>query len=168
VSEQVERIAATLGPVVESLGLELFDVEFTGSGRARTLRVVIDRDRGVDLDAITEATEAISPVLDGDAALAGSYALEVSSPGVERALRTPVHFRRAVGATVSVKTRSADGSAQRQRGVLIDADDDGITLDSGGDPQRFTYPEVTQARTVFEWGGAARPGKGKKKEAARR
>jgi ribosome maturation factor RimP len=176
VPERVESLAGVIEPVVASLGLELFDLEITGAGRARVLRVVVDRDGGVDLDAITAATEAISPELDAIApdagiGLAGPYALEVSSPGLERPLRRAEHFRRAIGTTVSVKTRDAAGTARRRRGVLLAADDYAITLESDGATERIGYPDVTQARTVFEWGPAPKPERGKagkKKEAARR
>jgi ribosome maturation factor RimP len=175
VPERIESLAGAIGPVVASLGLELFDLELGGSGSARVLRVVVDREGGVDLDAITAATEAISPVLDrlaadGGPAPAGPYALEVSSPGLERPLRRPEHYRRAVGDTISVKTRTAEGT-RRRRGRLAAADDDGFTLETDRETERITYDDVTQARTVFEWGPAPRPGgttKRKKKEAARR
>jgi len=91
-----ETIVAAVEPVLTPLGLELFDVQFTGSGRARTVRVVVDRDGGVDLDAITAASERIQPVLEHLDAL-GPFALEVSSPGLERPLSRPEHFHRAVG-----------------------------------------------------------------------
>ena len=90
-AQQSERLAAVLEPVVRDLGLELYDVEVGGSNRSRTLRVLVDRDGGVDLDAITSVTEALAPVLDRDAevakALPGSYLLEVSSPLLARAFR---------------------------------------------------------------------------------
>jgi ribosome maturation factor RimP len=153
----VDTIAQALAPAVSELGLDLYDVELGGSGRARILRVMVDREEGVDLDAIAAATQAVSPLLDApplDAVIAGPYALEVSSPGLERPLRTPVHFARAVGETVSVKRRAGDGNgAQRVRGVVTASDVDGfdLTLDDGG-AERIAYGDVTQARTVFEWG----------------
>lgn len=175
--ERAESLAGAIEPVLASLDLELFDLELTGAGSARTLRVVVDRDGGVDLDAITAATDAISPVLDhlADPALRGPYALEVSSPGLERPLRRPEHYRRALGATVSVKTRGTGGEARRLRGVLVEADDEGVAVESDGGTERVRYADVTQARTVFEWGQSPSPapkpgkrGKGaKKKEAAR-
>ena len=171
--ERAESLAGAIEPVLASLGFELFDLELTGSGSARILRVVVDRDGGVDLDAITAATEAISPLLDheADPSLRGPYALEVSSPGLERGLRRPEHYRRALGTTVSIKTRDVDGGARRIRGVLVAADDEHVTVESEGVPERVAYADVTQARTVFEWGPAPKPTKGsrtkKKKEAAR-
>ena len=161
----VDTIAQALAPSVSELGLDLYDVDVSGTGRARILRVMIDREGGVDLEAIADATRAVSPLLDApplDAVIAGPYALEVSSPGLERPLRTPTHFRRAVGATVSVKTVSTepDGEATRHRGVLTHADDDACTLDVDGEPVQITYDSIVTARTVFEWGPAPKPGSG--------
>jgi ribosome maturation factor RimP len=153
----VDTIAQALAPAVSALGLELYDVDLSGSGRARILRVMVDREGGVDLDAIADATQAVSPLLDApplDAVIAGPYALEVSSPGLERPLRTPAHYARAVGETVSVKSRAgAEHGARRVRGVVTAADDTGfeLTLDDGT-VERIAYDDVTQARTVFEWG----------------
>src|SRR5436190_14857115 len=102
----VDTIVQTVAPVIGALGLDLYDIEITGAGRARIVRVLIDRPGGIDLEAIAAAAEAISPVLDSpsvDSMLSGPYALEVSSPGLERPLRTPAHFARAAGETISVK-----------------------------------------------------------------
>jgi ribosome maturation factor RimP len=160
-----ETIAAAIEPVLTTLGLELFDLQFTGSGRARTLRVIVDRDGGVDLDAITAAAERITPVLDNDDAL-GRFSLEVSSPGLERPLRRPDHFRGAVGETVSVKVRGDDGEVRRLRGELVATDEQGITVDAGGagGAEHVDYDEIIQARTVFEWGAAPKPDKRAKRE----
>ena len=164
-AQQSERLAAVLEPVVRDLGLELYDVEVGGSNRSRTLRVLVDRDGGVDLDAITSATEALAPVLDGDAEVAkllpGSYLLEVSSPGLERPLRTPTHFRRAVGAAVSLKSRDAQGAVTRRRAVLAAADDDGIEIETDGARERVAYDDIVVSHTVFDWGPAPKPGKAK-------
>jgi ribosome maturation factor RimP len=160
----VDTIVRELAPAVAGLGLELYDVEVSGQGRGRVLRVLVDREGGVDLDAIADATQAISPLLDSptlDAMIAGPYALEVSSPGLERPLRTPAHFARAVGETASLKIRSTDDhAARRVRGVVTAADDSAVELTlETGDTERFRYDDVAQARTVFEWGNErARPG----------
>jgi ribosome maturation factor RimP len=147
----VVAIVDAVEPVVAALGLELYDVEVTGSGRSKVVRVLVDREGGIDLDTVGTAAEAVSPVLDGDRlarVLSGPYALEVSSPGVERPLRRPDHFRRAVGSTISVKV-----PGRRVRGVLVAADDEAFELAVDDDTQeRIPYTDVGQARTVFEWG----------------
>jgi ribosome maturation factor RimP len=165
-AQQSERLAAVLEPVVRELGLELYDVELGGSARSRTLRVLVDRDGGVDLDAISSATEALAPVLDRDAEVAkvlpGAYLLEVSSPGVERPLRTPAHFRRALGSVVSLKSRDAQGAVTRRRAVLTAADDDGVEIEIDGARERVAYDDIVASHTVFEWGPAPKPGKSTK------
>ena len=163
----VDAIVRSVEPAVDALGLELYDVEISGSGRARIVRVLVDREGGIDLDGIAAATEAVSPLLDApplDAVISGPYALEVSSPGLERPLRTPAHFTHANGETISVKTRADDDRpARRVRGVLENASESGfdLVLDDGS-TQHLEYADVVQARTVFEW--AAQPKRGKKSQ----
>ena len=159
-----ETIVAAIEPVLATLGLEVFDVQLTGSGRARTVRVIVDRDGGVDLDAITGASERVQPALDALDDL-GPYALEVSSPGLERPLRRPEHFRRAVGETVSVKLRDADGEVRRLRGDLVSTDERGVTVATAdtNSGEHVDFDQIIKARTVFEWGGAPKPDKRAKK-----
>ena len=102
--------------------------------RSGVLLVTVDRDGGVDLEALTDANRAVSAVLDELDPIPGRYTLEVSSPGVERTLRTPAHFVKAIGETVTVKTRPQVPGERRRRGVLVAADDDGLTLDVDGGP----------------------------------
>lgn len=155
-SDTIDVVRDLVAPALADLGLSLYDVELTGAGHARALRVTVDRPGGVDLDAVATATQAISPLLD-DAPVPGPFQLEVSSPGVERALRRPEHFRGAAGEVVTVKHATPEGPA-RTRGVLLGADDDGCVLDVDGEEQRIAYHDITTARTVFEWGPASRPG----------
>ncbi len=152
------ELSELLAPVVADAGLELVDIEVIGSGRAQTLRVTVDREGGVDLEAIAETTRALNPVLDATDAVPVSYTLEVSSPGLERPLRRPEHYTRALGQLVSVKFRDADGVARRSRGTLTAADDKRLALDVDGDVQSIAYADVVSARTVFEWGGAPKGG----------
>jgi ribosome maturation factor RimP len=155
------RIHDLIAPTVEALGLELFDVELAGA----VLRVLVDRDGGVDLDTVGEATRAVSTVLDEHDPVPGRYTLEVSSPGVERPLRRPEHFRRAVGTAVTVKTNPDFEGDRRVDGTLVDADDEGIELElAGGDRRRLAYDDLERARTVFEWGPAPKPGGGQKRQ----
>jgi ribosome maturation factor RimP len=137
-------------------GLDLFDVEF-GGGR---LVVLADRLGGIDLDALTRATHRISAALDRDDPIPGGrYLLEVSSPGLERTLRTPAHFRRYVGSVVSVKTCPGAEGDRRIEGTLADIDDEGIIVDG----RHIAYGDIERARTVFEWGPAPKPGTPKRR-----
>lgn len=156
---QPDAVAAAIEPVLTARGLELIDVEIKG----RTLRVVVDREGGVDLDGLTAASEVVSPLLDdlGDTGVPGPYTLEVTSPGLERPLRCPDHFRRAVGEAVVVKT--SDPEPQRHRGTLTAADNAGIDLMVDGEPVHLSYDAVRDARTVFEWGPTPKPGRARQK-----
>ncbi len=153
-------LIAVLRPVVGGAGLELVDVEL----RSGVLLVTVDRPGGVDLQALTEANRVVSDVLDELDPIPGRYSLEVSSPGVERRLRTPEHFARAVGETVSIKTRPQVPGDRRLRGRLVAADDQGFELevdDQTAGPRRLAYTDIDQARTVFVWGPEPRRGSGK-------
>ena len=150
-----DRVRALVEPVLRPHGLELFDVELAGA----TLRVLVDRPEGVDLAAVSAASEAVSKVLDEHDPVPGRYTLEVSSPGIERPLRTPEHFRRFVGTPVAVRTRPGFDGERRLEGALVAADDDGIGLDVGGEVHRLPYDAIERARTVFVWGAAPKPKK---------
>jgi len=152
----VEDLFAVLQPAVQAANLELVDVEM----KAGVLQVTVDREGGVDLEALTDANRAVSTLLDELDPIPDRYSLEVSSPGIERPLRTPAHFAKAAGATVSVKTRPQVPGERRMQGVLVSSDDDGFTLDVDGsdEPVRLAYSDIDRARTVFVWGGLDTPG----------
>ncbi|MGH9119805.1 MAG: ribosome maturation factor RimP [Acidimicrobiales bacterium] len=152
----IERVRAIVEPLLSDRDLELFDVEQSGS----VLRITVDRPGGVGLDDLGETTRSISRALDEHDPLPGRYTLEVSSPGVERPLRTPTHFARAVGEKVAVRTHPGV-DPRRIGGVLTAADDGGITVkDDDGSEVGLRYADIERARTVYEWGGPApKPGK---------
>ena len=155
--QQVDAVRRAVAPALARLGLDLYDVEMLGAAGARTLRVTVAREEGgVDLEAITNATQAISPLLDQAADLPGPYLLEVSSPGVERTLRTPEHFQGARGEQVTIKYHTETGPC-RVRGILADAGVDHLVIELEGDRVTVPLADVTQARTVFEWGPQPRP-----------
>lgn len=144
-----DRVQQLVVPILDDLGLELYDLEQAGG----VVRVLVDSPDGVGLDAITRTTRLLSRALDDDDSITGSYTLEVSSPGLERPLRTPAHFERAVGSLVTVKTTSAHAGERRITGTLTSADDDGlVVVDDEGVEHRVAHAHVEKARTVFVWG----------------
>jgi ribosome maturation factor RimP len=147
----VVDVEALVRPVVEGAGLELFDVSYDRAGGRRILRVTVDREGGLDLDTIAATSDKIARRLDLEDFGEGRYELEVSSPGIERPLRTPVHFARAVGSTVKVKTASSIDDARVHIGTLRAADDDSITVDVDGSPRHVPLIAITSARTVADW-----------------
>jgi ribosome maturation factor RimP len=161
---QLDAVRTAVEPAVHALGLDLYDIELVGGGNARTLRVTITGNEGVDLEAITAVTQAVSPIVDAADAVNGSYLLEVSSPGVERTLRRPEHYAGAIGEQVSVKFHTPDGP-RRVHGALTTVDSEHVVVDEDGTQHTIPTRDITQARTVFEWGPQPRPGKGKSNNA---
>ncbi|HUF32818.1 MAG TPA: ribosome maturation factor RimP [Acidimicrobiales bacterium] len=149
-----EQVTALVAPIVATHQAELYDVELVGG----VLRVLVDRTGGVDLDTVGAITREVSDALDEADPLPGEYTLEVSSPGLERPLRTPRHFAAAVGSAVKVKTMPGTDGERRVEGELLDADDDAITVESPDGPRRIELAEIASARTVFTWGPAPKPG----------
>ncbi len=145
-----ERVRELIEPLVTAAGLELVEVEH-GPG---LLKVTLDREGGIDLETITRSSEQISDLLDAHDPIPGRYTLEVTSPGLERPLRTPAQFARFVGTVINVKTAAHVEGERRFSAELTEADDDGIVV--GG--RRLSYDDIERARTVFEWGPAPRPG----------
>lgn len=160
--DRLDDLRARLEAPLADLGLDLFDVVRTGKGRGTVVQVMVDRPGGVDLETVTEATRVVSPLLDEWPGIDSAYTLEVSSPGLERPLRRPSHFASARGMSVTVRCRDEAGVARRIRGVLVGSDEEGCTVDVDGAPQRIPFDSIEQARTVFEWGPADKPGKGSK------
>jgi ribosome maturation factor RimP len=137
---------ALVRPVIEGAGLDLVDVTFGRHGGRGLLRIVVDRDGGADLDTITEISEKISRRLDLEGFEPGPYALEVTTPGLERTLRRPREFRRAVGEVVRVRT-----GQEIVEGELAAADDLEITVLGEDGERRVPLADVASARTVVDW-----------------
>jgi len=150
-------VEALVRPVVESAGLELWDVSLRNEAGRRVLRVMVDRRGGVDLEAISETSERVSRRLDleGFDPGPGSYSLEVTSPGVERALREPRHFARSMGRRVRIETKAAVEGSRNHVGTLVSADAEGIAVSTEGGDLRLDYADVRSARTIFDWKGSA-------------
>jgi ribosome maturation factor RimP len=142
---------ALVAPGVEASGLELVEVTFRREAGRKVLRVVVDREGGVDIDTISATAEQVSRRLDLEGFAPGPYALEVSSPGIERSLRRPVEFRRRVGDRVKVRTVTPIEGARNHAGALVSADAEAIVIATDGGELRVPYEEIASARTVADW-----------------
>lgn len=152
-----ERLWELIEPYVTAEGIELDDVEVLGGDAVRRVRIVVDGD--VDVDRLADLSRGISRILDAEDPFPGSYTLEVTSPGLERVLRRPAHYRKALGREIKVKTTVAVAGEQVHRGVLREADDDGFVVETEGERRRIPYADVASARTVFVWERGGKPGK---------
>jgi ribosome maturation factor RimP len=158
-SADVERIIGLLEPAVAAMGMDLENVRITSAGRRRLLRIVIDADGGVSLDDIALASREVSATLDRAAAMGeASYTLEVSSPGVDRPLTEPKHWRRAAGRMVTVPlrsdTRSTAGNGADPPAVtgrVTGTDAHGVRIDVGGASREFGYSELGPGKIEIEF-----------------
>src|SRR5690606_28124603 len=143
-------------PLAEEVDAEIYDVTY-GGGK---LAVMVTRPDGIDLDTLTSVSRRLSEILDDTEPISGSYTLEVTSPGLERPLRTPANVAGAVGETVTVRTHTVEDGARRVRGELPAAGEESCTLviDEAdgeiriGDVVEVVYATVDKARTIFTWG----------------
>lgn len=150
-----DRITELVAPVVSAAGLDLYDV----SHHNTVIRVLVDSETGVDLAGIARLSRSIGRCLDEHDPVAHRYTLEVSSPGLERPLRTPAHFQRALGSDVKVKVAPGFDGPRRINGVLLEADALAIGIETGDETHRVGYAEIVSARTVFDWATNRRPGR---------
>ena len=166
-SPVVARVRELVDPIASDLGLDVYDVEQRGG----VLRIALDtppgRDGGITLDTLALASRLVSRELDHHDPVPGRYTLEVTSPGVERPLRTPEHFRREVGKVVAIRLSDVGHDERRLTGTLVAADDRTATLRVDGPDGPVTraipYPQIDRARTVFEWGPATKTKRKKEK-----
>ena len=148
------ELETPLRSLLSNLGLELYDLELASA----TLHVTVNRPGGVDLEALTTANRAISEWLDLNDPISGRYTLDVASPGLERRLRTVEHFRSAVGEIVTLRELREGEPTRRLEGRLDEVSDTTLTLtDTSVGEVRVPIVSIERARTVFQWGGEAKP-----------
>lgn len=142
-----DRLLVLLAPAVQSAGYEIDDLTVSSVGRRAVVRLTVDRDGGVDLDAVADVSRAVSDVLDADDAFARPFVLEVSSPGVDRPLTEPRHWRRARRRLVCVPV---DGVPVTGRVVEV-SDDTGVRLDVDGTRLDVAWPRLGAGQAQVEF-----------------
>lgn len=153
-------------PVVNGVGYDLEDLSVSRAGRRHVVRVIVDADGGIDLDAVADVSRAVSAALDeaeetGGDIVAGEYQLEVSSPGVDRPLTLARHWRRNVGRLVKVTVRGAAAlpgqrgeqpAGDRQlTGRVVAADDEGVQLETDDGRATWAYAQLGPGRVQVEF-----------------
>ncbi len=157
---QRQQLIDLLTPVIAAEGYDLEDLSVTAAGRRSLIRITVDADNGIDLDGVAAVSRSISTALDddtdgGDAAFAGPYVLEVSSPGVDRPLTEPRHWRRAAGRLVEFPVTERAGSHRVVTGRVKALEGSDLVVDVAGTEQRFALDTVGSGRVQVEF---SRPG----------
>jgi ribosome maturation factor RimP len=151
------RLREIIEPVVREDGYDVEGLSLSRAGRRYLVRLIVDGDGGVNLDAVAALSHRVSAALDateagGEVLFAGEYELEVSSPGVDRPLTLPRHWRRNVGRLVQVKA----GSGPQVTGRVVAADEDGIVLDVDGKHRELAYRDLGPGKIQLDFNRLAR------------
>jgi ribosome maturation factor RimP len=133
--------------VCERVGVFLYDTETIREFDENVFRIYIVSENGIDVDKCAHVSRLLSPLFDVHPPMPGEYRLEVSSPGIERNLKTPEHYHLSVGANVKLTTKEGE----KLRGVLTEAHENDFVLRIDDQEIVFEYPQIKKARTYFEW-----------------
>ena len=144
-----KRIHDLIEPTILSLGLELWACDLRPSGNQALLRIYIDREGGVTLEDCTRVSREIGAILDVEDPIKNRYQLEVSSPGLDRALMTLSHFERYVGHEVKLRLRSAQDNRRQLVGRIEKVEDGKIVLSVAGEMLRVTLGEIQKANLLI-------------------
>ncbi len=152
----VTRVWDLVEPLVANEGLEVVDIDYQREGRGMVLRFYLDRvDGGVTLDELTPMSRLLGDVVEAHDVIPGRYTLEVSSPGINRRLRRPKHFRAFLGKKVRVRTVEPTGGRRSFLGSLSTVGDEGIEVEVDEGLRFFRFDEIAQANYEHEFGGTA-------------
>jgi ribosome maturation factor RimP len=141
------NLETQIAKIIEANGAALYDIEIVTEFEETIFRVLVTKVGGVDLDLCATISHELSPFLDVHPPMSQKYRLEISSPGIERKLTKPVHFKNAIGEKVKLKITGGD----KLKGVLKSADDDGIVVETKQGEESFKYGELGTVKTYFDW-----------------
>jgi len=136
-----------IAKIVRANGAEFYDTEVAKEADQTVYRVYITHPDGVTLDLCADISNELSPFLDVHPPLSGKYFLEVSSPGIERKLTKPSHYKQSIGEKLKLKLKDSN----KLKGTLISADDHGISLETRHGHEHYDYADILKAKTYFEW-----------------
>ena len=147
-----ETVRALAEPLAEELGCWVWDVEFVKEGTRKILRITIDSEEGIDINVCEQLHRAIDPLLDEADPIEEAYYLEVSSPGIERELRTQIHIDACEGWDVEVKLYAPVNGVKVFRGVLLPSgENQEVRIESNGKVLEFEKAAVAKINTYFEF-----------------
>ncbi|ODC04861.1 ribosome maturation factor RimP [Terasakiispira papahanaumokuakeensis] len=140
-------------PVVESLGFELWGIEFFSQGRHTQLRIYIDREAGVHVDDCAKVSHQVSAIMDVEDPISGEYTLEVSSPGMDRPLFSLAHYERLAGERIQLKLRVPFEGRRKYTGLLKGVEADEVILQVEDEEYCFPFDSIDQARVIPNFDG---------------
>lgn len=144
-----QTVLDAIGPTVSELGYSVWDITYSKIGADYHLEITIDSPSGIDIDDCERVHRAIDPILDECDPIEGFYYLEVSSPGIERELRTEEHISSSIGARVEAKLFTAKDGKKSVVGTLTGLDGDSVIIDCNGEKCELKRQEIAKLRTLF-------------------
>ena len=145
-------VAELIAPVAEEMNIILWDVEFVKEGAKKILRITIDSEEGIDINICEKFHRTIDPMLDEADPIDESYYLEVTSPGIEREIKTDMHIDMCIGEKVELKLYAPKNGAKTFTGELVGLSDEGkVVIDLGNDKVEFERNEIAKMHTVFDF-----------------
>jgi ribosome maturation factor RimP len=155
-SSVVEQVWKITEPVVMHHGLEIVDIEYRRESHGTVLRFFLDREGGVSLDELAPMSRYLGDVLDVHDVVPSAYVLEVSSPGINRRLRQPKHFRHYIGKRVRIRTVAPQGSRRNFLGALMAVEEDGVVVGGDGGREFIRFDNIVRANYEHEFDGGAK------------
>lgn len=147
IEEKVEKL---LTPIIENVGYELYDVEYAKEGKDYFLRIFIDSENGIDLNACEKVNDAITDILDEKNYIKEQYFLEVSSPGIERVLRKDKHLEKNIGEPVNIKLFKKDENGKKEyQGILNGFDELHIVIEVDEEKVEIERKNISQIKTIY-------------------
>ena len=146
-----EKLLELLTPEVAALGYELVELDAPGPGGSGTLRLYIDRDEGISVEDCERVSHRVSGVLDVEDPIPGHYVLEVSSPGMDRPLRTEEHFRRQQGHLAKIVLARGRPGRRRYKGRILGVEEGALALEVDGESIELALSDIESARLVPEF-----------------
>ncbi len=147
IEEKVEKL---LTPIIENVGYELYDVEYAKEGKDYFLRIFIDSENGIDLNACEKVNDAITDILDEKNYIKEQYFLEVSSPGIERVLRKDKHLEKNIGEPVNIKLFKKDENGKKEyQGILNGFDELHIVIEVDEEKIEIERKNISQIKTIY-------------------
>ncbi|MCO4844838.1 MAG: ribosome maturation factor RimP [Sulfurovum sp.] len=141
------NLETQIAKIIEANDAALYDIEIVTEFEESIFRILVTKVGGVSLDLCATISHELSPFLDVHPPMSQKYRLEVSSPGIDRKLTKPVHFKNAIGEKVKLKITGGD----KLKGVLKSADNDGIVVETKQGDESFKYGALGTAKTYFDW-----------------
>jgi len=153
--ETDDKVSQIVAPVLAEQGLELVDIEHRHEGRGAVLRLLVDREGGVDLETLSRLSRELSVLLDVEEPVSGHYTLEVSSPGIDRPLRKPEHFVRYLGKKVRIRARQPIEGQRNFSGTLATVTAGGVTLRAEREAETYIdFSNIERANYEHEFSAA--------------